>query len=120
MSEYDLSRNIQVAASQAGCRLWRNNVAEAWVGIYVRRLPDGTVTLKNSRPLHAGLVKGSSDLIGLTGAGVFLAIEVKTPTGRVRPEQRKFIETIRQLGGRAGIARSVQDAINIINGEIRD
>jgi len=109
-----------VAASVAGHRLWRNNTAKAWVGVYFNRLPDGTVTLKNARLLHAGLCVGSSDCIGLTKSGVFAAVEFKSSRGRARPEQVKFIATVRRLGGFAGISRSVQDTMDILDGKIRD
>lgn len=74
---------------------------------------------------------GGSDLIGwvvtFIDAGIqggdiarFLAIEVKTNTGVVSNEQKRFIAIVRQNGGYAGIARSIQDAKDITNGIIRD
>ncbi len=41
---------------------------------------------------------------------VFTSIEVKTPTGRIRPEQQQWLETVQAAGGIAGVARSVEDA----------
>jgi hypothetical protein len=41
---------------------------------------------------------------------VFLSIEVKTPTGRLRPEQRQWLDAVQAAGGIAGVARSVEDA----------
>jgi dihydroxyacid dehydratase/phosphogluconate dehydratase len=41
---------------------------------------------------------------------VFASIEVKTPTGRIRPDQRAWMETVQAAGGIAGVARSVEDA----------
>jgi dihydroxyacid dehydratase/phosphogluconate dehydratase len=41
---------------------------------------------------------------------VFASIEVKTPTGRIRPEQQAWLETVQAAGGIAGVARSVEDA----------
>jgi hypothetical protein len=77
---------------------------------------------------------GGSDLIGFvteravliefndipSDAARFLAIEVKTDTGVVSPEQRDFIALVRRHGGIAGVARSVADAKDIVNGYIRD
>lgn len=68
---------------------------------------------------------GGSDLIGywkvtitpeMVGkqVAVFVAMEVKTENGRVEPEQRAFVERVSADGGRAGIARSVVDALNIL------
>lgn len=55
-----------------------------------------------------GLV-GSSDLIGLLPTGKFLGIEVKTPTGRLSPEQKRFAAMVRRQGGVYIEARSPQD-----------
>jgi hypothetical protein len=44
----------------------------------------------------------------------FAAVEVKSARGRVRPEQQQFIEHIRNAGGIAGIARSVDEAKTIL------
>lgn len=113
MTEAALMHHIQLALSEAGCLIFRNNVAQAWVGELIRRTSD-SVTLKNPRPLHAGLSVGSSDLIGVSPSGRFLAVEVKTPTGRVRPEQQKFIDAVNRIGGIGIIARSVDDALKAI------
>ena len=53
------------------------------------------------------------DMVGQQIA-VFLSIEVKTPTGRVRPEQQQWLDAVQAAGGVAGIARSVQDAQAIV------
>lgn len=34
----------------------------------------------------------------------------------MRPEQEKFIERMRKFGALAGVARSVEDALNIVEG----
>ena len=41
---------------------------------------------------------------------VFTSIEVKALTGRLRPEQRQWLEVVAVAGGIAGVARSVADA----------
>ncbi len=119
MIELDIMRLIQAQATTDGHRLFRNNVAKAWVGIYAGRTADGTVTLKNARPLHAGLCVGSSDLIGFTAKGRFLAVECKSAVGRPSPEQTNFIETVRKFNGLAGLAKSISDYKDIINGNPR-
>jgi dihydroxyacid dehydratase/phosphogluconate dehydratase len=45
-----------------------------------------------------------------TQLAVFTSIEVKTPTGRIRPEQQAWLATVQGAGGIAGVARSVTDA----------
>lgn len=115
---------MQLAASALKSRLFRNNVGQAWTG-EMRRTADGGVFIKNPRPLHAGLVKGSSDLIGwscititpqMVGqeVAVFTAIEVKNGKDRLTQEQRAFIDAVRAAGGIAGVASSVEDANKII------
>lgn len=47
----------------------------------------------------------------------YVGIETKTKIGRITPEQRSFIEMVRHMGGRAGVARSVEEAIRILHGE---
>lgn len=102
-SEANIQNQILIALSQAGCLVWRQDT-----GAY--KDP------KSGRLVRYGLCKGSSDVIGLCPDGVFLAVEVKTATGRVRPEQETFIAAVRRAGGRAGVARSVEDALMIANG----
>jgi hypothetical protein len=52
---------------------------------------------------------GSSDILGVLPGGRFLAIEVKSPTGRVSPHQQQFIDTINAAGGLAFVARSIEE-----------
>ena len=109
-------------------RLFRNNVVRGYQGTPKRHADGTTVTLKHARVIDAGFCKGSSDLIGFTTVeitpdmvgqkiAVFTAVEVKTKKGRPSKEQLNFIKLIRTFGGRAGIARSIEDAQKIINGE---
>ena len=76
---------------------------------------------RTGRLVTFGLARGSADLIGWrtvtitqamvgTRLAIFTSIEVKTPTGRVRPEQQAWLTAVHQAGGIAGIARSVTDA----------
>ena len=45
---------------------------------------------------------------------VFCGVEVKTPTGRVRPEQTHWLDRLGIAGGIAGVARSVESAIELL------
>lgn len=65
--------------------------------------------------IHYGVGdKGGSDLIGCTLAGRFVALEVKTPTGRATPEQLRFIEAVRRNGGVGAVVRSVEEAVQVL------
>lgn len=88
-------RALQIAATERGARLWRNNV--------------GVLLDARGNHVRYGLATGSSDLIGLTSAGVFLSVEVKSPRGRTTPEQDAWLDMVRRMGGVAGVCRSVED-----------
>ena len=102
-SEVNIQNDIMVAVSKAGGMIWRNNT-----GV----LKDAT-----GRPIKFGLCVGSSDLIGICPDGVFLAIEVKRANGMATDKQLTFIRNVIRMGGRAGVARSVGDALAIMAGD---
>lgn len=116
MSEVDLMRQIQLRASELGARLFRNNSGVGWAGEQVRvnrpmmvlMLPHD-VLVRKARALHAGLCPGSSDLIGLTKEGRFLAVEVKSDRGRATEGQESFIDMVNRLQGIGIIARKVEE-----------
>ena len=110
-SEQTIQQQIRLTCSRGQVRLHRNNT--------------GTLKDQHGRPVSFGLAKGSSDLIGWTTrtitpdmigqqVAVFTSIEVKTPTGRLRPEQRQWIDAVTAAGGIAGVARSVEDAEQLL------
>ena len=74
----------------------------------VIRMNTGNVQTQSGTYMRCG-VKGMSDLLFI-GQDYIAWIEVKTATGKPTPEQIKFINRMRSLGHRAGIARSVEDA----------
>lgn len=80
-------------------------------------LRPGDVVIRGGRPLHAGLCIGSSDLIGyrtIGGIAQFVALEVKSTTGRVTAQQEQFLNQIQAGGGCAGVVRSVGDAESML------
>lgn len=101
-SEATVMKEIMLAVSQAGNKIFRSNV--------------GRVQTIDGRWFDTGLPKGHADLYGFRPDGQVFYIEVKSETGRVRPDQINFLETMRKNGALAGIARSVEDAMKIING----
>lgn len=61
-------------------------------------------------------VKGVSDILGIW-KGKFLAIEVKSETGRLSIEQKNFITRVNEEGGIAFMARSIEDCVKILKEE---
>lgn len=98
-SEANIQNAILIALSEAGCLVWRQNT--------------GAYKDKTGRVIRYGLCVGSSDIVGICPDGIALFIEVKTKNGAIRPEQKKFIEACIRSNARAGIARSVEDALRI-------
>jgi len=114
-SETRLMHMVMLALSEAGCLVWRNNTGQAWHGKVIHKAGQ-QVTLTDARMQPYGICVRSSDLIGIAPCGRFLAVEVKTATGRVSKEQQTFIDAVRRSGGIAGIARSVDDALQLLRG----
>ena len=111
MTEQQIQQEIRIACGTGNTRLFRNNT--------------GTLRDQNGRPVSFGLARGSADLIGwrtvtitpdMVGqqVAVFTSIEVKTATGRLRPEQQQWLDAVQAAGGIAGVARSVEDAATLL------
>jgi len=77
-------------------------------GFFVWNNPTGCVRIASDRWISFGK-KGSSDILGCLPDGRFLAVEIKTPKGRVTPEQTAFLKKVRGLGGVAIIVNSFQE-----------
>jgi hypothetical protein len=78
----------------------------------VYRCNSGSVALPNGKRFN-GMPKGFADIMYIGEGGRACFVECKTDSGRTTPEQDRFIERMRGLGCRAGIARSVADAMQI-------
>lgn len=120
MSEIDIMRAAQVAASVEGSRLWRNNVGVAYQGMPFKTteksrevfIHPGDILLRKARMIRFGLCEGSSDLIGITPKlitqdmvgktiAVFTAAEAKKPGGKLTPEQELYLMAVTDNGGLA-------------------
>lgn len=101
MTEADLMREIQKEASYLGHRLFRNSVGKALT--------------KDGRFISFGLCVGSSDLIGFTRNGLFLAVETKIGYAKPTEEQQTFIEVVNRNGGLAGVCYSLDDFRRLVN-----
>lgn len=112
MSEQALYTEILTEFSQGLTRLFRINAGGiAWQGSIVERTSNRLV-LSPFRAIKLG-APGISDLMGWSPDGdraIFTAIEGKSASGRLRPEQRAFIDLVNRCGGRAGAARSIEEA----------
>lgn len=109
-----------------GSRVFRNNTGTGWVGKADRSGMPNRLLLYSPRPLRAGLVKGSSDLIGWTPVeitqdmvgttvAVFTALEVKTGRQKATETQTIFINNVRDAGGFSGVVHDADEAMEIIN-----
>lgn len=75
----------------------------------------GSGVTYDGRHFSTGLPKGFSDLFGFRKSdGKAIFIEVKTPTGRVSPEQENFIKRMKENGAAAGVCRSPEEALLLI------
>lgn len=112
--ETKLQRLIMLALSQAGHTVFRNETGRFWTGRVIHK-ENTSITLANAIMIPCGLAVGSCDLIGIqAGTGRFFGIEVKTKTGRASKEQVNFMEQVNKMGGLAGIARTPEEALNIL------
>ena len=117
MREADIQNLIRLHVSERRLGvLFRANVGEAWTGDSVEHNPDGSITIYRPRRLKTGLPPGFSDLFGVAAGGRAVFIEVKSPTGRLRPEQENFLRQMAKMGAYSGVANSVEDAQKIITG----
>lgn len=108
MKESEFQKRVMLTLSARGDTVFRNHVGLGAFGTFDRN-PHG-VYVHNARVLQCGLHMGSGDLIGwrpvtitqdMVGktVAVFLSVEVKTRKGRMRPEQKAWMETVNNAGG---------------------
>ncbi len=97
MNESQLMDAIRLAlGAEPGLVLFRNNIGMAW--------------MRDGKPVRFGVGgPGASDLVGVyRGRAVF--VEIKTPVGRLSPEQRTFEQLCARVGAIYVVLRSVEDA----------
>lgn len=120
-----------VALSKLGTRLFRINTGRAWTGNKITKLPanhktwPGAIIIHDPRRFTTGTPAGYSDGTGWTPIAVtpqmvgeqiavFTAGEAKAPNGRASAEQLNFIDQVIKAGGIAGIFRSPEEAVQIV------
>ena len=99
-SENRIQSEIMVELSKRGHKVFRANagkVQDARTGTWIKLLP-----------------RGFSDLFGFKSDGTAIFIEVKTPVGKLRPEQIKFRDAVMEYPVIYGVARSAEEAVDII------
>lgn len=85
--------------------------------VYLENCPVG---YDKERKIHYG-VKGKADLVGICpmpwgeNAGRFIALEVKTKTGRQSAEQIRYALMVRRWGGFYAVVRSVDEALAAVD-----
>jgi len=109
MSEKTIQDRIRLAISESHlATMFRNNVG-----------------FDKIRKVHYGFCRGSSDLIGWStkritpdmvgkNVAVFTALEIKTKKGKVSKTQMNFLFQVGLAGGIAGVAKSEEEAVKII------
>ncbi|MGA3392082.1 VRR-NUC domain-containing protein [Lactiplantibacillus pentosus] len=99
--EQMIQRGIIEALAMAGHHVWRINV--------------GKVKMEDGRMFSAGPQAGFPDVCGYRKPdGKMFFIEVKTKTGKRRPAQEYFAKEIARDPVIYGVARSPQEALEIV------
>jgi len=92
------------AAKALGIMVWRQNPIAAPL-----RMGDRIIYRSN-----ASGKTGLSDIGGVCPGGRFVAIEVKSGTGRLSPRQALYLDDVARLGGLAVEARSADDVLRTL------
>lgn len=132
----ELTKQILLAASKMGARLWRRNIGQAWIGkslvfkkktTVLHTFNPGDVLIQNARPFHSGEA-GQADLYGWTPKlitadmvgqmlPVHTEVEIKFGNDRMSEEQDRWLAFCEKQKVRAGVARTVEDAKKILSPE---
>lgn len=128
-----LTNQVREAVCRVGTRLFNVHVGKFWAGNPTRfnrtqtiEVHDGDVLIRRARLINSG-IEGMADLLGCTSVvvtpemvgqtvAIYTSVEIKT-TDYPTPAQKRWIEAVKKMGGRAGVARSPEDAIRICSGD---
>lgn len=106
MTEHDIQNAVRLKLSELGYAVFRINT--------------GKFKLADGRWFDVGVPKGFSDLVAIRDGRVYF-LEVKTANGKASTEQLNFIAVMRdRYGCTAGIVRSVDDAVKLVEGNKND
>lgn len=107
--EARLVRQILLAIDAPDVWVAVNTVGQAFHASLGRELCPACRAASNKHRVTMGLGTGSPDLIGAVG-GRLLAVEVKTPTGKLREEQIAWHAAARARGVEVFTCRTVDEA----------
>lgn len=101
--EREIETEVRVALSKAHLQVWKHRIE--------------LCPACGARPKRGqGLGLGAADLICIVPPhGRFTAIEMKNEKGRTSDEQDRWLEQVRKYGGVAGVARSVEEAFQLVD-----
>ena len=125
MTEADVQNSIRIKLSELGYFTERINVGSGYLipkelMDEIKRIcpPALKAKLDKISYFSTGAAKGRSDLSAIKDGRISF-IEVKNEVGRPSSEQLNFIKQMQtRYGCRAGIARSVEDALGIVEGNV--
>lgn len=115
LSENMIQSLIRIALSKSGCVV-RLNTGTFYQGKLSKHPVTHKPILTNIRAVKCG-VEGIPDLLLIGNDGTVTFIEVKAEKGRTSEAQKRFMEFLKNRNHRCGIARSVDEAIEIVKGE---
>jgi hypothetical protein len=102
MRENEIESKILTCLSRLGVGFFWKNVSAGYF--------DGKRFRKHASPFA---INGTSDILGVCN-GRFVAIEVKTETGKTSPHQDAFLKRVTVDGGICGVARNLSEALSVV------
>ena len=120
MTEHDIQSLISVELSSRGCIVNRTNsgvfyVVPVWAFNSTQTVTLGEWLQQNVRRVTIGH-RGQSDLQGHRPDGKCFYIEVKKTGQKPRKNQQDFLHAMQNSGALAGVAHSVEEAVEIVFG----
>ena len=103
MTEADLMREVMIALSSLGHRVFRNNI--------------GACRDERGNYIRYGVCNpGGADLVGWMGdgSGRILAVEIKSGKGKLTKDQELFLAAVNKAGGVGVWGKSVQEILNAL------
>ena len=98
--------------------VFRNEVGKGFTGNVRALCCDRCQGILDRHRITYGLGVGSPDLVGAIDGRAF-GLELKSPTGRVRPEQVAWAEAARRRGVPVAVVRTVEEAEAAIRDAVR-